>query len=112
MGVDLSPSGIKDLTQAANAENLQIQGLVADITAYTPDGLFDILLIDRTLHMLPELQRLPVLAKLLTHVTPTGWCVIADEPRNLPAFKQTAAAWRLETETRNLLILSRTESAP
>lgn len=54
VGVDLSAHGIRDLLAASKAERLDITGDVADITTYTPAGKFDVVLIDRTLHMLPK----------------------------------------------------------
>ena len=53
LGVDLSPTGIRDRTIAAKIEGLPIQGTVADLTTYNPSGFFDIILCDRTLHTLP-----------------------------------------------------------
>ncbi|SHH74880.1 class I SAM-dependent methyltransferase [Cognatishimia maritima] len=92
VGVDLSANGIRDLRAAAKAENLPISGLVADITKYTPDGNFEIILIDRTLHMLDQTAQRHVLTTLLDHVTPKGWVLIADETSNIAGFRQTIAA--------------------
>jgi SAM-dependent methyltransferase len=85
-GVDLSPNGIRDLTAAARAEKLDVTGIVADVTQFTPSGLFDVVLIDRTLHMLPPDARLRVLTTLADHIAEHGWLVIADETRNIPQF--------------------------
>ncbi|NVK29816.1 MAG: class I SAM-dependent methyltransferase [Gammaproteobacteria bacterium] len=57
-GVDLSPAGIDQMTTAAGSQNLPITGVVADIESYQPAANYDILLIDRRLHMLkPEAQK-------------------------------------------------------
>ena len=98
VGVDLSPNGIRDLTAAAHDEGLAITALVADIRSHEPDGLFDIVLIDRTLHMLSEPDRLDVLSRLLDHVAPGGHCLIADEGANLRRFAKVAEAHRLAWE--------------
>ena len=84
--VDLSPNGIRDLNAAAVAEGLDIVGIVADVTQFTPSGLFDVVLIDRTLHMLGPNERLQVLAELTLHISEPGWLLIADEARNIPQF--------------------------
>ncbi|MDG1769425.1 MAG: class I SAM-dependent methyltransferase [Yoonia sp.] len=68
------------------AENLDIEGIVADITEFTPHGIFDVLLIDRTLHMLDAADQSAVLETLIEHVAPHGWLLIADENSNLPRF--------------------------
>ncbi len=52
VGVDISPNGIRDLKNAAAKESLAVDGVVADIATYTPGGMFDVVLVDRTLHML------------------------------------------------------------
>ena len=38
VGVDISPNGIQCLTAAAANENLKIEGVIADMVTYTPDG--------------------------------------------------------------------------
>ncbi|GKY87646.1 class I SAM-dependent methyltransferase [Sinisalibacter aestuarii] len=113
VGVDLSPNGIRDLTAAATAERLAVEGIVADIAAFTPAGLFDIVLIDRTLHMLGRAMRLSVLSGLLDHVAPEGWLLIADEPSNIADFAALIAGhgadWRTETRKRGYLFLHRAD---
>ncbi|MGB0439124.1 MAG: class I SAM-dependent methyltransferase [Paracoccaceae bacterium] len=91
VGVDLSPNGIADMMSVATQDGLAIEGVVADISTYTPDGLFDVVLIDRTLHMLGKAPRLAVLARLLDHVTAGGWVLIADEPAHIPDFAAVIA---------------------
>lgn len=109
VGVDLSANGISDLEMAAQREGLKIAGIVADITTFTPNGLFDIILIDRTLHMLPESIGQKVLSRLLDHVNPVGWVLIADESSNIAGFKdifiQSAIAWRTEVADRGTLFM-------
>lgn len=87
VGVDMSAHGVRDMLAAAKDENLNITGDVADITTYTPNGMFDVVLIDRTLHMLPNTAQRDVLTKLIAHVTPNGWLLIADEASNMQAFR-------------------------
>lgn len=109
LGVDLSPSGIRDLTAAARTEGLNVTGVVADITDYTPQGTFDVIVIDRTLHILDGASRLAVFARLLDHVAAGGWCLVVDEPRNIAALKRVAeshdATWDITKDTRGDLFL-------
>lgn len=88
VGVDLAPSGIRDLTAAAAREGLAVAGVVADLVGYVPDGLFDVIVIDRTLHMLAETDQERVLARLLNHACPEGRVLISDEKSNIPRFRQ------------------------
>lgn len=109
VGVDISPNGISQMECAALKAGVTITGKVADIQTYSPEGLFDVVLFDRTLHMLAEPQRLSCLARLLHHVAPNGWVVIEDEARNLPALKSVMSKhsnrWELVTERRGHLVL-------
>ncbi|WP_342077413.1 class I SAM-dependent methyltransferase [Yoonia sp. SS1-5] len=90
---------------------MPITGVVADITTYDPDGVFDVVLIDRTLHMLPRPARLAVLKTMLDHVDQNGWLLIADETANMAAFRTIIAAhtanWATEVSQRGYLFLQR-----
>ncbi|AXT34509.1 GNAT family N-acetyltransferase [Phaeobacter sp. LSS9] len=111
VGVDIAPNGIKDLVAAGNHENLRVEGIVADILDFRPVGQFEVLLIDRTLHLLPVENRVAVLKRLIGHVVLQGWVIISDEPENMAAFKEVFdardAPWSLHRETDGHLILRR-----
>lgn len=111
VGVDMSQNGIRDLHACAARESLPIEGIVADITSYQPNGLFDVILIDRTLHMLARDERCSVLGKLLDHVDGHGWLLIADEASNIGDFKAVVAAhgaaWRIAVQKRGYLFAQR-----
>jgi len=111
VGVDLSANGIRDLRSAAARRGLPIEGVVADIVTYRPEGLFDVIVIDRTLHMLAKQDRYAVLARLLDHLTPRGWLLIADEASNIAGFQQVIAAhggaWTTLLARRGTLFLRR-----
>tara|TARA_B110000285_G_scaffold230282_1_gene296595 strand:+ start:828 stop:1346 length:519 start_codon:yes stop_codon:yes gene_type:complete len=92
VGIDMSVHGVRDMFAAAKDENLAITGDVANITTYSPSGMFDVVLIDRTLHMLPKAAQRDVLTKLIGHVTPNGWLLIADEASNMQAFRDVLTA--------------------
>ncbi len=99
VGVDVSPKGIADLTAAAAAEGLAITGHVADITSFVPEGRFDALLFDRTLHMLDAADRHAVLARLIGHLRPGGVLLLADEPGNMAGFRKVLDASGLRWES-------------
>ena len=112
VGVDASPNGIRDLTITANRERLTLEGVVADITAYNPEGNFDVVLFDRTLHMLPTEQRLNALEKLLSHVEKKGWILIVDEASNISGFEGVFSSdrsnWTTQFSKRGYLFVQRT----
>ena len=107
VGVDHSPTGIRDLLADAKAENLNIQGYVSDIRAFEPEGLYDVLLIDRTLHMLDAPEQPDVLARYVDGVNDGGYVLIADERPNIPALEAVLEAdhrdWRVVLKHRGYL---------
>lgn len=111
LGIDLSPAGIEALNATARAEGLDVTGLVADITGPLPDRRVDVVLLDRTLHMLERHSRPPVLSSLLDRIDPGGFCVIVDEPRHIDEFVVTArthpAEWELRSRRGGFLVLAR-----
>ncbi|SMR72075.1 Methyltransferase domain-containing protein [Aliiroseovarius halocynthiae] len=108
-GVDISPHGISDLEAVAKAEGLALTGEVADLLVYHPTALFDVLMSDRTLHMIAAPDRHALLSRLLSNIRLTGWAIIVDEPSNLSGimqvFDQDSANWRVELSTRDTLVL-------
>ena len=98
-GVDISPAGIAQMRDEAAEDGLPVSGHVADIRSYAPDTAYDVLLIDRTLHMLPdEAERIAVFTRLLTALKRSGWLLLLDEPSNMAGFAaaldRDAATWR------------------
>ena len=98
-GIDLSPTGIRDLLAEAEAEDLAVQGVVGDIRTFEPEGMYDVLLIDRTLHMLDASERPDVLARMLGWIETGGYVLIADEPSNIPALEAVLMADRRDWRT-------------
>lgn len=88
-----------------------MDGVVADVTDYKPDGMFDVILVDRTLHMLSEEPRLSVLEQLLDHVDVDGWVLIADEATNNGGFEAVISChqfdWKREFSKRGYLFVRR-----
>ncbi len=87
-GVDLSQNGVASLLSAAQAKGFDITAEAIDLLDYHPDSVFDIVLCDRTLHMLTPTDQSTVLARLLPKVADGGWVLIADEKSNLARFRQ------------------------
>ncbi len=112
VGIDQSPTGIRDLLADAEAENLDVQGFVSDIRCFEPAGMYDVLLIDRTLHMLDASERPVVLARYLDWVGVGGYVLIADERANIPTFEAVLEAdhrdWHLLLRSRGYLFVLRT----
>lgn len=108
-GIDQSPSGIRDLLKDAKNEGLAIEAVVTDIRTYTPERDYDVVIIDRTLHMLDPEPRLSALSTMSSAVSPGGFLLIADEASNIPAFKsvleQSGHAWKPALRRRGYLFV-------
>ncbi|MFK7844930.1 MAG: class I SAM-dependent methyltransferase [Rhodothermales bacterium] len=108
-GVDLSESGIAQLLEDADTEGLNVGGVVSDLVRYLPDSMFDIVLIDRTLHMLRPEDRLLVLRRVIPFVKKGGYVLISDEPSNLPAMEQVfiddRIGWQVTWQSKGYLFL-------
>ena len=82
-GVDLAPTGIAQLLAGARAEKLAVEAEVADIEAFAPDRQYDMVVLDRVLHMLAsDARRLALLAKVRRWVEPGGHVLVADTRRH------------------------------
>ena len=94
--VDHSPTGIRQLRSDAQAEDLNVAAEVADIRGFEWGGPFDVIIVDRTLHMLALEDRAQVLSRLLEATQAGSHLLIADERKNLPEFKSTLdeSRWR------------------
>ncbi len=86
--VDFSPTAIRQLREDAGEEGLKIDATVADVRDYEPPQKYDVIVIDRTLHMLGAKERLNVLRRLLSSTVAGGAVLIADERSNIPAFQR------------------------
>lgn len=111
VGVDLSETGITQLREDAQSEGLNIEGVIADLVDYQPTEQFDVVVIDRTLHMLDAELRLDILARITPCVRDDGFILIADEPSNLPAmtafFSQDHTGWTTIKEQRGFLFVQK-----
>lgn len=108
---DLSPTGIRDLKAVAGQEKLNIEAIVADIRECVWNTTFDVIVIDRTLHMLSPQEQIDVLNKLILATHPGSHVLIADERSNLPSFKAVLSnskwRWQPILEMRGFLFVQR-----
>lgn len=109
--VDQSSTGIRQLQADAECEDLKVTAVVADIRDFEWEGPFDVIIVDRTLHMLAPEDRLRVLTGLLEATQPNSHILIADERKNLPAFKLALNSskwhWIPTLESRGFLFVVR-----
>jgi SAM-dependent methyltransferase len=107
VGVDKASTGIAQLLEEARAEDLLIEGVVADLRNFEPVGAYDVVVIDRPLHMLGAGTRLDVLKRVTHAVRDGGFVLIADENPNLPAmrtfFETDGHHWTILKDRKGLL---------
>jgi len=83
LGVDVSEVGVRQLLEAARRERLDIDAVVADASRFKSRNKFDVVLLDRVVHMLSDAvdqKRLLRTAERLTRKN--GFLLIADTKRN------------------------------
>lgn len=111
VGVDVSQTGIVQLIEDAQSESLSIEGVVADLCEYEPSGYYDVVVLDRTLHMLDVDIRLKVLKEVSRVTRDNGFVLIADEKSNIPAikdfFQRDSYQWIIQQDKKNFLCLQK-----
>ena len=111
LGVDTSQTGIQQMLEDARNERLTIHGVVADLNDYKIVGDFDVVILDRVLHMLEQLDRICALRQAVQHVSPEGFVLIADMPSNKPplreVFRDNLGKWTAVLDRKGLLFMRR-----
>jgi SAM-dependent methyltransferase len=113
LGVDLSKVGVQQMLQFADTEGLDVTGVVQSITDYEPASLFDVVILDRVLHMLDDdAAREQVLIRAGQALRPDGALLVVDYPRNMPFLRRvvsdTFPEWERILDRKNVLFLRRT----
>jgi SAM-dependent methyltransferase len=108
LGIDVSEVGIAQMIERAAREAVAVRGIVADIVIWEPTDQFDVVLIDRVLHMLADDdERAAVLDKAATATREGGFVLIADGPKHREVIRGFFVArsedWTLIKDTKNRL---------
>jgi 2-polyprenyl-3-methyl-5-hydroxy-6-metoxy-1,4-benzoquinol methylase len=112
VGVDVSETGISQMLEDARKEDLNVDGMVADIVEFEPEGEYDVILLDRVLHMLKDNDdRLAVLETVSRHTKLGGFVLIADTPKNkgvlVKFFEDKHENWEKRVDNKGFLFLQR-----
>ena len=96
-GVDISKTGVSQMVEQAEVEGLEVKGVVSDIVTYSPNTMYDVVLLDRVLHMLETDEvRGSLLSKVRRCTRVNGYIMIADTPSNMKfirGFFEDQAEW-------------------
>ena len=112
VGVDVSSVGIRQMRAVAKAEGLDVEGVVADISTYEPDQRFDVVILDRVLHMLAAENRIPTLATAMGAVARGGHLLVAEGPKGMAPVREVVEkrGWVLVKAKSNRLIARRPDA--
>ena len=111
VGIDVSSVGITQLREAAEIEALDVHAVVSDVRFYKPDRRFDIVILDRVLHMLPADARREVLQMGMGAVEPGGHLLVAEGAKGMVTIRKIVeqSGWALMLAKPNRLISKRSE---
>lgn len=109
VGVDVSSVGITQMLASARSEGLDVEGVVLDILRYRPESTFDVVVLDRVLHMLGPADRPTMVTSAMDWVAPGGHLLVAEGPKGMQPVRDTVEkrGWSMPKATRNRLIARR-----
>lgn len=83
VGVDLSKVGLEQLRLQADRERLSIEVHCADVVEFRTRRRFDVVILDRVLHLLPtDQERRQALENACRHARKHGVILIVDDPKH------------------------------
>lgn len=112
VGVDLSETGVAQMLEDARAEGLHVEGVVGDIAEWRPAGTFDVVVLDRVLHLLAgEAERRRVLNRSCRHTRPGGYVLVADTPKQQALlrdfFRARSSEWEVTLQRKGFVFARR-----
>lgn len=110
VGVDLSSIGIDHMLEDAESEELSIEGVVCDVLEFRSRRKFDVVILDRVLHLLlDDDERRRCLERVHSLTKKHGQILIADTPKHAAQIHAFFAgdAWTITKRTKNYLFAIR-----
>ncbi len=111
VGIDVSSVGIAQLRRVAEAEGLAVDARVADVLGFEADVPFDIVVLDRVLHMLAsDDERRGVLAQACAATAPGGTLLVSEYPKQRQLLRDVFADqpdWTVLLDRKGFLFLRR-----
>ena len=116
LGLDISSVGTEQLAAVASAEGLELQARVGDLEEFQASELFDVVILDRVLHMLPDMgARARALEQACAATRPGGTMLLSEYAKQHPLIVErfdTDPGWRLSTGAKGFFRADRTAGAP
>ena len=112
LGVDISNTGVLQMLEDAERESLKILGLTADVVEYVPEGGYDVVLLDRVLHMFKhDHERIKILEKVSIATNSGGYILIADIPKHHAQirsfFEQQPGNWKTIKDRKGIIFMQK-----
>lgn len=102
VAVDESAVGVEQLRQASSGLDVEVHH--GDVRTFAPNGEFDVVVLDRVLHMLPAEDRVPALERAMGFVVSGGHVLVADTPTNMPSLRAALGGWSVSHDRKGLVI--------
>ena len=84
IGIELSSVGIEQLKNVAASQHFNIDTEVAELSTNSPTERLDIIIFDRTLHMITNtIERENAFSRYLDFIQPRGHIVLIDKRKNM-----------------------------
>lgn len=110
LGVDSSPTGVSQMQEAAAERGLVVEGVVADVVRYRPRRKYNVVILDRILHLLrDDRERVSVLRMASRATRLKGHVLIADTPKHQPLIRKffRNAGGSMSTPRKGVLFVQR-----
>lgn len=110
VGVDLSQIGIEHMLEDAESEGLSVEGVVTDVLEFRSRRKFDVVIVDRVLHLLlDDEERTRCLERVRSLTKKRGQVLVADTPKHAAQIHTffDGDDWAITKRTKNYLFASR-----
>ncbi|WP_068316841.1 class I SAM-dependent methyltransferase [Polycladidibacter hongkongensis] len=87
IAVDSCATGLEQLRERAEEKNFPIEIVHRDALGYTPPKDLDAIVLDQFFHEVPNNAKVPFLKRMMAHLRPDGYLLIADEKSVLPMLR-------------------------
>lgn len=89
LGVDVAPTGIKQMLKKAHVDGLNVEGKIDNICNFSASKEFDVVILDRVIHMLgSEKDKNKVLETAATSTIRGRHLLVVDTPKNIPVIEK------------------------
>ena len=115
VGVDIAPTGIRQMREKAAALGLDVVGKIADLCSFRSPVKYDVVILDRVVHMLVPLEaKIQLLETAANSTKAGGQVLLVDTPKNLPIidrYFESFVEWELFFRKKGFRFYRKAENA-